>query len=106
MTAFELKFKEMFECDVTEVRKITDTWFLILGWNRNTKEDKGIQSFRNGEPFDFAYVERHCVASGKNLRELRKSAELYKELTGISWKDYFEKYGYVLPSEIPLKAAP
>jgi hypothetical protein len=92
MTKQERSFTKMFSCDVAEVKKATDTYFLILGWKRSTKDDTEGQWYKNGEPFHFKYVHRQVVASGKTLQELRKSADTYKRLEGMSWEEFFKEY--------------
>jgi hypothetical protein len=63
--------------------------FLIIGWNRNTKDDPG-QWVKNGVPFDFDYTQEQVIASGRTEKELEASARRYRRLRGMSWEEYFK----------------
>ncbi len=85
----ENHFAEMFGC-AARIIKSTDKMFLIIGQNRNTKDDQG-QWEKDGEPIDFDYVKEQVIASGGTERELIESANEYKRLSELSWEDYFDE---------------
>jgi hypothetical protein len=76
------RFIRMFKCDTARIFRFPGRIFLILGWNRNTKQDAG-QWIKNGEPIDFNYVQETVVASGSNEASLVKSAKVYKKLLKV-----------------------
>ncbi len=92
------KCKEIIECDTARISKVCDTLFLIIGFNRNTKDDPGqwVKIHENGtrENRDWDYVQEHVVASGKTEKELISSTEEYKRLCGMTMTEYLFK-GYL-----------
>lgn len=83
------RFVRMFTCDTARIVRTGGTMFLIIGCNRNTKDDPG-QWFqhRSGKlpvPVDFDYVQERVIASGRTEAALMKSAKEYKRLLGINW---------------------
>ena len=72
-------YKRMFKCDTERIHRFPSKMFLIICWNRNTRQDSG-QWTRNGVPFDFDYVREQTIASGKTEKELEASARRYKKL--------------------------
>lgn len=90
------RFVRMFKCDTARITKPCDHWFLVIGWNRNTKKDReegrsSGQWVRNGEPIDFDYVHEEVIANGANEKELIASAKHYKKLSGMTWEQIFKK---------------
>ena len=82
--------KKIIKCDTARISKPLGRMFLIIGFNRNTKDDEG-QWTKNGKPFDFDYVDEKCVASGNTSEELIADAKEYQRLCGISWEQYFKE---------------
>lgn len=82
------RFVRMFGCDTARISEVGGKSFLILGWNRNTRDDAG-QWTRNGKLFNFDYVREQVVASGRGEKQLLASAKKYKKLSSMSWKDVF-----------------
>ena len=83
------RFREMFACDAARIyHAMSGKLFLIIGWKRNTRDDAG-QWTHNGVPVDFDYLREKVIASGDTPDELIASAEKYKRLQGMTWKDYF-----------------
>jgi hypothetical protein len=73
-------FVQMFGCDAARITNpLGVQMFLIIGHLRNTKQDEG-QWIRNGEPFDFDYLQEQVIASGTTIKELFKSARAYKRM--------------------------
>jgi hypothetical protein len=64
--------------------------FLIIGFNRNTKDDAG-QWMQNGKPYDFDYVEEHVVALGKTEDELMESAREYQRVRNMTIEEYLRE---------------
>ena len=81
------KCKEIVKCDAARIIKPLDRMFLIIGFNRNTKDDSG-QFIKNGEPFDFDYVQETVIASGDTNEELIANVKEYQRLCGITWEQY------------------
>lgn len=75
------KFVEMFGCDAARIITPCGRPFLIIGFNRNTRQDTG-QWTRNGEPIEFDYLQETVIASGDTEAELIESAKKYKRLLG------------------------
>lgn len=78
------RFIRMFGCDTARISRPCGKYFLIIGWNRNTKQDEGHWE-RNGEPYDFDYVQEQVIASGETPEALLRSAREYKSLIGKTW---------------------
>lgn len=89
------KCMEIVECDTSRIRKfdspIDGKMFLVIGFNRNTKDDSGqwCKDALGKEPIpDWDYVEEKVVASGKTEEELIESAKEYKRLCGMTMTEY------------------
>jgi hypothetical protein len=79
--------------DTCRISKLGDTMYLIIGFNRNTKDNT--DSFyvnEKDERIDFNYVEEKVVASSKTTKELIESTKLYQRLCGMSFLDYINEY--------------
>lgn len=83
--------REIIECDTARITTPCGRLFLIIGFNRNTKDDEG-QHFKNDEPWDFDYVRERVVASGDTEEELLASAREYKRICGISMEEYLSEF--------------
>lgn len=81
------KFVAMFDCDTARISRYGGEMFLVIGRNRNTRDDPG-QWTRDGEPWHFDYVKETVIASGRTAEELVASAEEYKRLSGITMEEY------------------
>ncbi len=87
------KCMEIIECDTARISMPGGELFLIIGFNKNTKDDSAGQCLINGEPVDYDYVAEKVVASGKTENELIKSTKGYSELSEMTIFEYFkEKY--------------
>lgn len=74
-------FVEMLECDTARIlQPLNDKMFLIIGWNRNTKDLQGTW-FKNGVPIEFDYIEEQVIASGDTYAALLAAAMEYKRLS-------------------------
>lgn len=88
------KFVRMFKCDTARICQPCKRMFLIIGWNRNTKDNESGYWEQNGKRWDFDYIDEKCIASGNTEKELIVSARHYKSLLGKSWADLlFDKHG-------------
>ena len=63
--------------------------FLIIGFNRNTKDDEGQWVDENGVRKDWDYVQESVIASGFTEDELIASTVEYVRLCGMTWEEYF-----------------
>jgi len=86
------KCMKIIECDTARIKKF-DEWlggkmYLIIGFNRNTKDNPGQWTDENGNERDWDYVEEKTVASGKTESELIESAMEYQRLCGMTMEDY------------------
>jgi len=74
-------FKEMFKCDSARISSpLGKTLFLIIGYKRNTREDKGQWVDQQGKHLNWDYLLETCIASGDTEFELMESARRYLEL--------------------------
>ena len=79
-------------CDAARISKICGKMYLIIGFNRNTKDDIGSQIINeDNERVDFDYIRESVVASGDTEEELINSAKEYGKLSNMSWEQYFDK---------------
>jgi len=78
------------KCDTARISKTCDKMFLIIGFNRNTKDNKGVWINQDNQRIDFDYVEELVVASGHTKKELIKSTKEYQLLCGFTWEQYFK----------------
>lgn len=83
------KCKSIIKFDVARICQPMKRMYLIIGFNRNTKDYSG-QWIKNGEPINFDYVEEKVVASGDTCEELIASVKEYKRLSKMSWEEYFK----------------
>lgn len=79
--------RELIECDTARISKLNNTLFLIIGFNKHTKDDSG-QWYKNDEPLDFEYVEEKVVASGETEEELLDSAKEYARVSQLTMEEY------------------
>ena len=80
------------KCDTARISKPCDKMYLIIGFNRNTKDDEGVLWVnQNNQRIDFDYVQESVVASGHTKKELIESAKEYQRLCGITWEQYFQE---------------
>ena len=80
----------MFKCDTARIIETGDMLFLVIGHKKNTCQDSGVQWLKNGELFDFEYVAESCIASGKTLAELKKSAREYKRISNMTMQQFLK----------------
>jgi hypothetical protein len=84
--------REIIEFDTARIDQPSEnTLFLIVGFNRNTKDNEG-QWLKDGEPYDFDYVEEQVIAAGKTEEELLASVREYKRLCGMTMEDYLNEH--------------
>lgn len=83
--------KQYVTCDTARISKPLDDgkMFLIVGFNRSTKDDEGQWVDQDGERIDFDYVLESCIASGHTKEELIASTKEYVKLCGMTWEEYF-----------------
>ena len=82
------RFVRMFKCDTARITSPLGKHFLIIGHNRNTKDDPGVWTDENGNRKDWDYVNEQVIASGDTEAELVASAKHYKKLCGMSMEQY------------------
>ena len=87
---FVAQCRGIIECDTARISKPCNRMFLIIGFNRNTKDDEW-PWYRNGEQYDFDYVREQVVASGDTEEELLRSTREYKRLCGITMEEYLSE---------------
>lgn len=83
-----VKCIEIIECDTARISKPSGELFLIIGFNRNTKDNPGQWIDETGKERDWNYVEEKVIASGKTEDELIESTKEYKRLCGITMEEY------------------
>lgn len=68
-------------CDTARISQPSNTLFLIIGFNKNTKTDGSTsQWIKDGKPFDFDYINEYVIANGKDLAELWASVKSYRKV--------------------------
>lgn len=82
------RFVRMFKCDTARITSPLGKHFLIIGHNRNTKDDPGAWMDEKGNRRDWDYVQEQVIASGDTEAELVASAKHYKKLCGMSMEEY------------------
>jgi len=82
------KCRKIVKCDTARISKPLDRMFFIIGFKRNTKDDPG-QFTKNGQPYDFYYMQENVIASGNTEEELIENVKEYQRLCGITWEQYF-----------------
>lgn len=82
------RFIRMFKCDTARITSPLGKHFLIIGHNRNTKDDPGVWMDEHGNRKDWDYVQEQVAASGDTDAELVASAKRYKQLCGMSMEQY------------------
>jgi len=85
------KCKEIVTCDTARISKPLGDgkMFLIIGFNRNTKDDEGQWVDENGVRRDWDYVQESVIASGFTEKELIDSTKEYVRVCGMTWEEYF-----------------
>ena len=85
------KCKEIVTCDTARISKPLEDgkMFLIIGFNRNTKNEEGQWVDENGVRKDWDYVQESVIASGFTEDELITSTKEYVRLCGMTWEEYF-----------------
>lgn len=90
-TEFVNRMKNLINCDQVRVSKCPDKMFLIVGFNRNTSQDKEAWYDQNGVRKDWDYVDEKVVASGATVDELIASAERYVRLSSMTVADFLRQ---------------
>jgi hypothetical protein len=87
--------KKLIECDTARISKAGDKLFLLIGFNKSTKEDPGrcYQVDKDGNYIarDWNYVEEYCVAFGSTEGELIDSAKEYQRLCNMTMDEYLSE---------------
>jgi hypothetical protein len=79
------------KCDTARISKPFEKMYLIIGFNRNTKDDEGVWVNNDNKIIDFDYMQEYVVASGHTKKELIESTKEYQRLLGITWEQYFHE---------------
>lgn len=78
--------------DTARISKPLDRMFLIIGYNRDTREDKGSHFINeNGDRFDFKYVAERVIANGYTIEELIKNTKEYARLSKMTMEEYLQE---------------
>ena len=85
------KCKKIVTCDTARISKPLGDgkMFLIIGFNRNTKDDEWQWVDENGVRRDWDYIQESVIASGFTEDELIASTKEYVRLCGMTWDEYF-----------------
>jgi len=83
--------REIVKCDTARISKPLELMFLIIGFNRNTKDDEGVWIDQNNKRIDFDYVQESIIAKGKTEKELIEDCERYVKLQRVTWEEYFKE---------------
>lgn len=93
-TQFDKLVKECMkyvECDTARISKPRNKMFLIIGFNRNTKDDVGVWVNQDNQKIDFDYVQESVIACGHNKKELIESVKEYQRICDITWEQYSQE---------------
>ncbi len=71
---------KLLKCDTARIVSPCGKHFMIIGYFRHTKDNKGSQWLKNGKSFDFYYDHNEVIASGKTLRSLWRNVKYYSKL--------------------------
>lgn len=87
------KCREVVKCDTARISRplVDGKMYLIIGFNRNTKDDEGQYIDENGVRKDFDYTQESVVASGFTEEELITSVKEYVRLSGMTCEDYIHE---------------
>ncbi|MEW8423756.1 MAG: hypothetical protein AB2723_17515 [Candidatus Thiodiazotropha sp.] len=92
LNALVMRCRDIIECDTARITTPCGKMFLVIGFNRNTKDDKhGYWKNENGERIDFDYVHEVTVASGETEEELLASLREYKRICGLTMEEYLKE---------------
>jgi hypothetical protein len=90
LTKIAKRCKKYIKCDTARISMPQHKMYLIIGFNRNTKDD-GYVRFLDGKQVEYNYVYEKTVASGATEEELIASAKEYQRLCSVTWEQYFEE---------------
>ena len=79
---------DLIKCDDARISSPTGTHFMIIMFNKNTKDDP---SYRRTTCADFNYTKQRVIAHGATYKSLWESIKDYHELSQMDWKDYIDK---------------
>jgi hypothetical protein len=82
---------KLIECDTARIVSPQNKMYLIIGFNKNTKDDPGQWIDQKGERRDFKYIQEQVIASGITSEELLNSVREYNRLKKISWEEYLKE---------------
>lgn len=80
--------RELIPCDTVEILHVGSKSFCIIGFNRSTKDDKDGYWEKDGQRYDFDYLERRVIASGKTEKELIESIRTYKRISEMTIEEF------------------
>jgi len=80
--------RELIPCDTVEIESVGSKLFCIIGFNKNTKDNHDSYLEKNGERYDFDYVERKVIASGNNEVELIDFIRTYKKVSEMTMEEF------------------
>ena len=84
-----MQCREIIKCDSARITTLQEKMFLVIGFNRNTKDDSdGYWMDETGTKRDFDYVHETVIAYGKTEEELLASVREYKRLCGMTAEEY------------------
>jgi hypothetical protein len=103
-TMSELKFNKLLELckeilvnnkpkiDTYEITLVNNMLFLIIGYNKNTADiHDSITIDEFGNRINYAFIEKHVVASGIDDNKLIKSVKRYKTLCSMTTDTFIKK---------------
>ena len=86
--------RDIIECDTAKISRINGIIFLIIGFNRNTKDDTdGVWIDEDGNEKNWNYVDEKVVASGNTESGLLSSLREYVLLCKMTTAEYLNKLG-------------
>ena len=80
--------RELIPCDIVEIECVGGKLFCIIGFRRSTKDDTTSYYEKDGERYDFDYIDRSTIASGKNEPELIDSIRTYAKVSKMTMDEF------------------
>lgn len=83
---------EIIPCDTARISYLSGTMFLVIGFKRNTKEDKDTLAINEkGEVIHYDYFKEQLVTSGETKEQLLESLKEYQRISKLTGEEYFKE---------------
>lgn len=86
----ETYFKKLLKCDTVRISGGYTRVFLIIGFKKRS-EGECFKDTHGKEPVNFDYIAEQTIASGSDLKELKKSVREYVRITKMTSGEYLRE---------------